>query len=257
MERIIGIVGAGVMGIGIAKAFAAKYNVILCDNRTINQDLLAGFDIRFTNDLKDLAFCSLVIEAIYEDYNAKINLYKMLQSILKPNAIICSNTSSLSINDLANGINNPKRFFGMHFMNPANKNNLVELIPSDSTDKGCLDTAIEILTSIEKNPIIAKDSPGFIVNRILIPMINDAINLYESGIASKEDIDKAMKIAAKHPIGPLELADMIGLDIILNIMNNFYAKLKTDRYKPSNLLIKMVKNNKIGKKVNEGFYIYD
>ena len=257
METVIGIVGAGVMGIGIAKAFASKYNVILCDNRNINRDLLIGFDIRFTNNLRDLAFCSLVIEAIYEDYNAKIDLYKNLQSILKKDAIVCSNTSSISINDLAKNIFNPKMFLGMHFMNPANKNNLVELIPSEFTDKNSLEFAKNILIEIEKNPIIVKDSPGFIVNRILIPMINDAINLFESGIASREDIDNAMKIAARHPMGPLELADMIGLDIILYIMNNFYNTFKNDRYKPANLLIKMVKENKIGKKVKEGFYMYD
>jgi len=257
MEQIVGIVGAGVMGIGIAKSFAGWCNVILCDKREINKDSLMGFDIKFTTNLKDLAFCSVVIEAIFEDYNSKVALYNNLQNIIKNDAMVCSNTSSLYINELSKTFANPERFLGMHFMNPAHKNDLVEIIPSSSTDIFYIDMAENLLTSIGKTTIVAKDSPGFIVNRILIPMINDAINLLHEGVASKEDLDRAMSVAAKHPIGPLALADMIGLDIILNIMRNLYKELKSDRYKPSVLLEEMVDKNLLGKKTRHGFYEYE
>lgn len=256
MEKIIGIVGAGVMGIGIAKSFAGWYNVILCDNREINNDLLMGFDIKFTTDIKDLAFCSIVIEAIYEDYNAKVNLFKKLEGIVKNDTLICSNTSSLSINNLSRVFENPERFIGMHFMNPAHKNSLVELIPSLETDIFYIDMVEDFLQSIGKTPIVAKDSAGFIVNRILIPMINDSINLLDDDVASRDDIDKAMCFAAKHPIGPLALADMIGLDIVLHIMQNLHKAFNSDRYKPAQLLEKMVADNMLGKKVKKGFYEY-
>jgi len=257
MDQIVGIVGAGVMGLGIAKAFAGWRNVVLCDNRKINKDFLIGFDIKFTTNLKDLAFCSVVIEAIYENYDAKVELYNNLQQIIKSDAMVCSNTSSLYINDLAKVFANPERFLGMHFMNPAHKNDLVEIVPSVNTDIFYIDMAENLLKSIGKTTIVARDSPGFIVNRILIPMVNDAINLLCEGVASKEDIDKAMSFAAKHPIGPLALADMIGLDIVFCIMGNLYKELKTDRYKPSRLLEEMVAKNLLGKKTKKGFYDYE
>ena len=197
----------------------------------------------------------LVIEAIYEDKAAKLLIYSKLDTLTNPNCIFASNTSSISITELQSNVR-PQQFIGLHFMNPVPIMKLVEVIKGHSTNSETYNTIIEVVKSINKTPVLVNDYPGFIANRILIPMINEAIFTVYEGVASVEDVDAVMKLGANHPMGPFELADFIGLDICLDIMNVLHTGFGDPKYRPCPLLKKMVAAKKLGKKSGEGFYKY-
>lgn len=271
IERIA-VIGAGTMGRGIAQVFALyHYPVILIDKETSilkgalerirertppelwNQ--VSGM-IQTSTDLARAGECDLVIEAVFEEMEIKKEVFKVLNKICKRDAVIATNTSSLSINELAKSFEDATRFIGMHFMNPPKVMKLVEVIRGEKTTDKTVRIVTDLIREIEKVPAFARDSPGFISNRLLFALIGEALKLMESGIAKKEAIDTVMKYGMKHPMGPIELADLIGLDVCMEIMQTLYEGLRDERYKPPALLQSLVRAGKLGKKTGEGFYKY-
>ncbi len=275
----VGIIGAGTMGSGIAQAFAMTdgYEVCLCDikeefaeggkakivknlnflvsKEKISQEKADEIAGKVATGLKDICTdCDLVIEVCPENMAIKKQTFAELQQIVKPECIFASNTSSLSITEMGNGLDRP--LVGMHFFNPADRMKLVEVIAGANTPAELVEKIKAISVEIGKTPVEVNEAAGFVVNRILIPMINEAINVYAAGVASVEDIDTAMKLGANHPMGPLALGDYIGLDIVLAIMEVIYNETGDSKYAPSPLLRKMVRAGKLGKKTGAGFYDY-
>tara|TARA_B100000945_G_C20384577_1_gene599000 strand:- start:479 stop:1288 length:810 start_codon:yes stop_codon:yes gene_type:complete len=198
----------------------------------------------------------LIIEAIPEDLSLKKKLFKQLDSIIKETAILATNTSSISISDLAKATSRPDNVIGMHFMNPVPVMRLVEVITSEFTSEQTLGTVNQVAKKMGKIAVSCNDYPGFVSNRILMPMINEAIICYDQGVASIEAIDKIMVLGMSHPMGPLKLADLIGLDVCLNIMNVLHEGFQDDKYRPSKMLLEMVSRGVLGKKTGKGFYKY-
>jgi 3-hydroxybutyryl-CoA dehydrogenase len=275
------VFGAGTMGSGIAQVFAEKgFDVFLVDkdkksldtaiikiksnlDKLVNNGMISPVNaddrlkrISFLYDYKKIpAETPFLIEAIYEDKLAKFNLFNELQKIFVSDTIFATNTSSISITELARN-NRPERFIGMHFMNPVPKMKLVEIIRGHLTSDDTFKVVYSLTEKLDKVPVEVMDFPGFISNRLLMPMINEAIFALMEGVGSKEDIDKVMKLGMNHPMGPLALADFIGLDVCLSIMEVLYDGFKDDKYRPCTLLRNMVNANKLGKKTGEGFYKY-
>jgi 3-hydroxybutyryl-CoA dehydrogenase len=277
----IAVIGGGTMGNGIAHVFAMKgfevylteMNLELCDralkvisgnlDRQLKKQLISENEkdqilnkitktIGIENIPQDV---NLVIEAIYENKDAKLTIFKSLQDRLNPECIFASNTSSISITELS-AVCRADKFIGMHFMNPVPVMKLVEIIRGYSTSDTTYDTIKQLTLKLDKEPVEVFDYPGFISNRILMPMINEAIFSLMEGVASKEAIDSVMKLGMAHPMGPLTLADFIGLDVCLAIMNVLYEGFNDPKYRPCPLLKKMVAANKLGRKSGEGFYNY-
>jgi 3-hydroxybutyryl-CoA dehydrogenase len=275
------VVGAGTMGSGIAQVFAAANNeVILNDVKTeyadkgygiiqkslqklvdkgnLNAEVQQKILDRITTsvDLKDARESDLVVEAIREEINIKKELFKKLDEVCRPEAILATNTSSLSVTEIASQVKQSDRVIGMHFFNPAPVMKLVELIRSMTTADATFDKVREIALAIGKEPVEVKEGPGYVVNRILIPMINEAVGILAEGLATAADIDKAMRLGANHPIGPLALADLIGNDVNLAIMEVLYQETGDSKYRPHPYLRKMVRAGFLGRKTGRGFFNY-
>lgn len=243
------------MGLRIAKVLSDYFEVCIFDSDVKKLDASRAAGIQSSDDIGIMFGAWMVIECVFEDISVKKNVFHELEAVVGELAMIATNTSSLPINALCNGLKRPERFIGVHFMNPPEKIDLVEIIPSERTSREVIEKAIEFVKQIKKEPVISKDTTGFILNRILITMLNEAIRVLESGTASLEDIDKTMMLGAKHPIGPLALADMIGLDVVKHIMENFVVSFGSG-YAPARLLCDYVAAGRIGKKVGRGFYDY-
>ncbi len=266
MIKIIGVIGAGQMGAGIAKTFLQNnYSVILFDefpqaleNAKKRLSLTSHTQlINITDDFDCLKKCDVIIEAIPEDFSMKVGLFKRLGDISTPQTIMASNTSSFSITQLASHYLYPSSFLGVHFMNPPHVNPVVELIKADQTASSVIAYVKSLLNSIQKTVIDVMDSPGFVVNRLMIPLINEAFDLLHFGVADALSIDNAMMGAAKHPLGPLALADMIGLDTCLAIMESLHQQTGDPKYRPSLKLKAYVHAGLLGKKTNQGVYVYE
>jgi 3-hydroxybutyryl-CoA dehydrogenase len=279
--KTIGVIGAGQMGCGITQVSAASgYEVRLYDisseaaeaalvkirksmqgavdaGRMAEADLTQAMaHIAVAPDMQGLAECDLVIEAASEKEAVKREIFSRLCPILKPEALLASNTSSISITRLASSTDRPERFMGIHFMNPVPRMKLVELVRGIATEDVTFETARQYAVSLGKQVTVSEDFPAFIVNRILLPMINEAVYTLYEGVGSVEAIDTAMKLGANHPMGPLELADFIGLDTCLSIMQVLHEGLSDSKYRPCPLLVKYVEAGWLGRKTKRGFYDY-
>jgi 3-hydroxybutyryl-CoA dehydrogenase len=281
MIKTIGVIGAGQMGNGIAHVCAlAGYDVVLQDinavqldkaletiggnmNRQVARGKISEADkvaalarIRTSNDIRAFAETDFVVEAATENEGLKKKIFADLCPVLKPSALLATNTSSISVTRLASSTDRPEKFMGMHFMNPVPVMALVELIRGIATDEDTFRQVRELTVKLGKQPANSEDFPAFIVNRILLPMINEAIYTLYEGVGSVEAIDTAMRLGANHPMGPLQLADFIGLDTCLSIMQVLYEGLADSKYRPCPLLVKYVEAGWLGRKTNRGFYDY-
>jgi len=277
----IGVIGAGTMGNGIAHVFSLfENNIILVDissnilnnaisiiNKNLKRQSSKGIiskkqisialqNITVNTDMNSLKNCDFIIEAVKENFNIKSEIFKKLDNICNQNTIFASNTSSISIDKLSKSISRPEKFIGMHFMNPVPLMKLVEIIKGNKTSKETLDFIKNLSKSINKIPVECNDSPGFVSNRILMPLINEAAYTFMEGVASVESIDEIMKLGMGHPMGPLKLADLIGIDVCVSIMQVLLSGFKNDKYTICPLLIEMNKKGKLGMKTGEGFYKY-
>lgn len=282
MSEVFGVIGAGTMGNGIAQTAAnSGYEVVMCDisedfvkkgfgaiekslDRFVKKETMSAEQkqkilgrIKTTTNLEDLKDCFIVVEAATENFDVKKQIFQKLDEITSPEAILASNTSSISITKIAATTKRPDKIIGMHFMNPVPLMKLVEVIRGIATSDETYDKVKEMSERMGKTPLDCQDFPGFVANRILLPMINEAIYALYEGVATRESIDGIMKLGMNHPMGPLALADFIGLDVCLAILNVMREGLGDNKYRPCPLLIKMVDAGWLGRKSGKGFYDYN
>ncbi len=277
----VGVVGAGTMGNGIAQACATVgLDAVMVDvndaalergrktiagslDRLVKKEKLTGADrdaalarIKGTTSYDELSACDLVVEAATENLELKLKILRQVDALAKRAAWLATNTSSISITTLGSVMSRPAEFLGVHFFNPVPLMGLVELVRGLQTSDATVAAAVAFAQQLGKATIVVKNSPGFVVNRILCPMLNEAIFALQEGLASAEDIDNGMKLGCSHPIGPLALCDMVGLDVLLAVMNVFYADFNDPKYRPAQLLKEMVAAGRLGRKSGRGFYDY-
>ena len=278
----IGILGASTMGAGLVQHIAnCGYDVTFRARKQTSVDhalehIEGQYDFMITRgwlkpekkdenlarikgstNIEDLSDVDFVIEAASENMDIKKEIFRQMDKICRPEVILASNTSSLSITEIASVTERPGRVAGMHFFNPAPVMKLVEVVPGYNTSDETIEVVKKVAADLQKTPIVVNESPGFVVNRMLVPMINECVGVLAENIASAEDIDRAMQLGANHPMGPLALADLIGLDVCLSIMEVLHKELGEDKYRPHPLLRKMVRAGKLGQKTGEGFYKYN
>ena len=282
-DQIITVIGSGTMGNGIAHVFAISsevQKVFLVDlddkileraqsiirknlNRQVKKDIISDADskqfynkIVFTTDIEKASPSNLVVEAVKEDLDIKKNIFSKLDTITSDDTILATNTSSISINEIAKATDSPQNVIGMHFMNPVPVMKLVEIIKGKKTNNSIVKRTLDYVSSLNKIAVECNDSPGFVSNRILMPMINEAAFTYMEGVATVNAIDQIMKLGMGHPMGPLKLADLIGIDVCVSIMNVLFEGFRTEKYQVCPLLETMIKEGKLGVKTKQGFYKY-
>lgn len=272
----IGVIGTGITGRGIAEVALRTGNIVVIKSRSskalenalseISRNLYKGMstedaqillrNVITTTNYEYLAQSDFIIESVIEDLSVKRDIFQRLDSICDSNVIMASNTSSLSISKIANGLKYPERVVGLHFFNPISKMKLIEIVKGENTSDDVLDKCVELAKKLNKTSVLVKDTPGFVVNRLLFILINEACRMLEEGVSNIEDIDKAMKLGANHPMGPFELADLIGIDLCGEIIENLYNTSQRSEFRPTKTLKDLAKNGHFGRRSGKGFYEY-